>query len=241
MKIADSIAFLDNRRKVQLEMLNGGNSSFIVTLNMRTELFYKVVALLTGSGSIEDAEQREVLAEIVAELLSTGGGEYSAGWVRRNFAAEVQVKFIENIFRLVNELLENDCFKLPDIKVVKSRPTTKTKDSATKERQTKRDKIERGQKMLAGKMDSYLTTDILIVSTKTNNSYFDCMDMPIFTFKSLVRNIMLNEYRADDDYEWAYLKNEAKKLSIELSDRAKNKPDAPKVDRGAELANLLVK
>lgn len=241
MKVADSIAFLDNRRRIDINYKDGGNGSFIVALNMRTGLFFNVVALLTGFDGIEAAEQKDVVTEIVAEMLSTSNGDlYSVGWVRRNLTEQTQIKLIEKVFEMVSEQLQNECFKVPDIKVVKTKPTTKSKDTTTKQRETKRENIERAEKLLAGKIDSYLTNEIMLVSSKTNNSYFDVLEMPLFVFKCLVKDIILNEKRADDDYNYEYLKYEADRIKVDLIDRANKKPDAPNVDRGAELSALLV-
>ena len=61
--------------------------------------------------------------------------------------------------------------------------------------------------------------------------------MPILVFKGLAKNIVLSDMRSDEDYELAYLKNEAQKNGADdKKNKATKKPDAPK--KGANLKAL---
>ncbi len=72
--------------------------------------------------------------------------------------------------------------------------------------------------------------DIALLTAKTHNSYADIMKMPIFTFKDLIRTVILNELRADDDYNLAYLRQKAEMIQKEISKNIAKKPDAPEND-----------
>ena len=62
------------------------------------------------------------------------------------------------------------------------------------------------------------------------------MSMPILVFKDIVRTIIINENRTDDDYNLAYLENECRKYKIELnSEKADKKPAQ---NKGADLKKL---
>jgi len=61
--------------------------------------------------------------------------------------------------------------------------------------------------------------------TKTNNSFSEIMKMPILIFKDIVKTVIVNENRTDDDYNLAFLRYECEKYKIELnSGKADEKP-----------------
>ena len=92
-------------------------------------------------------------------------------------------------------------------------------------------------KILNGKQDVVLMDDITLVMTETNNSYSDIMRMPILIFKDLVRTIIVNNKRTNDDYNLAYLKNEYEKIKDRLNSGLKAE-EKPAQKKGADLNKL---
>ena len=77
--------------------------------------------------------------------------------------------------------------------------------------------------------------EVAFLTTKTSNSYKDIMDMPILVFKDLIKTVILQELRTDDDYNLAYLKNECEEFKIELNN---GKADVKPKPKGADTAKL---
>ena len=50
---------------------------------------------------------------------------------------------------------------------------------------------------------------------KTNNSYWDVVRMSILVYRDLVKIIMIDSLKQDDDYHIAWLENEKKKVNKE--------------------------
>lgn len=71
---------------------------------------------------------------------------------------------------------------------------------------------------------------------KTANTYKNIMDMPILAFRAIVKSIIINEMRAnDDDYNLAYLNHEINKYNEELNSGKAVISTSPK---GANLKEL---
>ena len=104
-----------------------------------------------------------------------------------------------------------------------------------KERAEKQNKIKNASNVLAKKQEINLIEDITLVMMKTGNTYSEIMTMPILFFKDLVRQIILNEMRVDDDYNLAYLQNELNKYEEEINSGKAVISTSPK---GANLKEL---
>ena len=81
--------------------------------------------------------------------------------------------------------------------------------------------------------------EIAFITTKTNNTISEIMDMPILFFKALSRSVRLNELRSDDDYNLAYLTHLAEKYRDEIGKSIEEKPEAPKRDISANLKAMI--
>ena len=122
--------------------------------------------------------------------------------------------------------------QIPNIKV-KEKPN---KTKYEKERADKKKKIEQANNLLSKKQEIYLIDDITLVMMKTANTYKNIMDMPILAFRAIVKSIIINEMRAnDDDYNLAYLNHEINKYNEELNSGKAVISTSPK---GANLKEL---
>jgi hypothetical protein len=70
---------------------------------------------------------------------------------------------------------------------------------------------------------------------KTSNTYKDIMDMPILAFRAIVKSIIINEMRTDDDYNLAYLNYELNKYKEDINSGKAVISTSPK---GANLKEL---
>lgn len=240
MKFADSVAFRDNWSRFKVTLINGDDRFFSIALNFRTGLYYKTMAFLADAEGMDEKIATVALAEIVAELLSAGYDQYSIDWVMDNLAPDTQTAIINEVFKMVLELLSNDSLNVPEVNVKKDPPSGKNK--AAKEQAAKKRKIKNLNKILSGKIDAYLMDEIALVMMKTNNGMQEIMDMPILFFKDLYRNIVVSEMRSDDDYNIAYLNKIGEQYLNGLKERvADRKPDTPKKDMGAMLEAVFLK
>lgn len=239
MKIADGLAFRDHRKNFRIE-LKEGNGVFTVALNFRTGLYFKINALQAEMQSMQESELAYFLAEIVADLLNSVSGSYSADWVIENIPEAEQTKFLGEICSLVSELITDDRLKVPEIEPKNKPARVDPKNKAAKEMQETRNQIARAIKVLQGKADVYLADELTLLLTKTQNSYFEIMDMPILVYKDLIRSVSINELRSDENWYLAYLMEEIKRLQIDFAKEARKKPEAPKRKRGATLKGLIV-
>lgn len=237
MRISDNIAFLEHKKLLEVELLNGsGKAQFIIDINFPVEVYYKILCLIDRLNDNNDNLYRiTTFAEIAATILKMGDRTVNAQWVVDNISPENLYDIIEQVLGSIDELLDSDSFKIPEINVKTEKQITPKSDGA-KERQKKKQEINRLNQLLMGKRAVPLMDDIAIVMAKTSNSYFDIMRMPILIFRDVVKTIVINEQRTNDDYNLAYLKYECEKLKIELnSDKADGKPSPGK---GADLKKL---
>lgn len=239
MKIADGLAFRDHRKNFSIE-LKEGNGVFTVALNFSTGLYFKINALQAEMQSMQESELAYFLAEIVADLLNSVSGSYSADWVIENIPEAEQTKFLGEICSLVSELITDDRLKVPEIEPKNKPARVDPKNKAAKEMQETRNQIARAVKVLQGKADVYLADELTLLLTKTQNSYFEIMDMPILVYKDLIRSVSINELRSDENWYLAYLMEEIKRLQIDFAKEARKKPEVPKRKRGATLKGLIV-
>lgn len=236
MKIVDGFVFLDHRKSFRVQLKDGGSKDFIIALNVKTGLFYKIMALIAEKDTLaQTGELPEFCAEIVADLLATKSNLYNAHWVKSNIEELAQIEIINKVVEGIAKLLDNDCFIMPEIKVEKEQVSSN--DESAKKRQKKRNSIESLRKLIAADGNNCLLNEIALITSRTNNSYSEIMNMPILVFKGLAKNIVLSDMRSDEDYELAYLKNEAQKNGADdKKNKATKKPDAPK--KGANLKAL---
>ena len=89
--------------------------------------------------------------------------------------------------------------------------------------------------VLAKKQEINLIEDITLVMMKTGNTYSEIMTMPILIFKNIVKQIIINEMRTDDDYNLAYLNYQLDKYKEEINSGKAVISTSPK---GANLREL---
>lgn len=234
MRIADKSAFLDNKRVLTVETKQGDSKQFVIALNFPLGVYYKVLCLVDEINNTEDVYYKvESVANAVMEILKTVDNTIDLPWILQSIAFDNQLDLISKIIVETEKMLDADYLKIPEIEIKDSTESIKSKES--KERQKKKDDIKRLSNLLSGKRTVQLMDEIAIVMTKTNNSYSAIMEMPILIFKDIVRTIIINENRTDDDYNLAYLRYECEKYKIELSGKANEKPAQ---NKGADLKKL---
>lgn len=230
--IVDSLAFLENKRYVTLHMKNGSEKIFTINLNFSTQLYFELISSLDFIRTTEDTAQKvECLYNICAKLLSTNNEKITYDFLLMNVDIEIVMDIVTKIADVLNMLIGNDAFVIPDIKPKQKEPL---KD---KERQQTRESIERLQTHLDGKMDTHLIDDVVIVMEKTGSSFKDVMRMPILIFKDVIRSVVLMDKRQDDDYNLAYLRYEYERLKEKIKNGEAIEPQAPK-QKGADLDKL---
>lgn len=235
MKIADNSAFLEHKRLLTVPLNKGDSKNFVVTLNFSVGTYYKIIALIEQLNTTTDDNLKiDCIVDITTELLYSADKSITKDWVIANISIENQMEIVNNLMSAADELLNAECYKVPTIEV-KSRPAPAGQEA--KDRQKIKDEIDRLTKILNGKQDVVLMDDITLVMTETNNSYSDIMRMPILIFKDLVRTIIVNNKRTNDDYNLAYLKNEYEKIKDRLNSGLKA-GEKPAQKKGADLNKL---
>lgn len=223
MRIADKSAFLDHRKKLTVKTIKGDSKSFAIALNFSVGDYYRMYCLLDNYEKTEnDFDNVVITAEIAALILRTSDKSITMDWVIRNISLQQQETIIEAVLIEIQELLNADYLKIPDIEVPEN--NTVPKNDAAKEQFQKRQEIKRCQKLLTNVKEINLLGDILLVMSKTHNSYQDVMKMPFLIFRGIVKNIIVNENRVNEDYNLAYLKYEVKKHSDEIINNLAVKP-----------------
>lgn len=235
MRISDKSAFLENKRVLTVETKQGDSKKFVIALNFPLSVYYKVLCLVDVINHTEDIYYKiESAGNAVTAILKTADDTIDLTWVLQNIEFQNQLDILSQIIGATDILLDDECLKIPEIEVKENTPTAK--NSEAKERQKKKDDIKRLTKLLSGKRTAQLMDEIAIVMTKTHNSYSEIMKMPMLIFKDIVRTVIINENRTDDDYNLAYLRYECEKYKIELnSGKADEKPAQRK---GADLKKL---
>jgi hypothetical protein len=226
--ITDKNAFLPHTRLLQVR---GINERFYINLNMNVGTYYTVMCLFDGYGTASDNEKIEILLESTTQILHLANRKINRNWIRKNIDIQEQSEIVVKVIDGVNELLTADYLQIPNIKV-KEKPNTSKYE---RDRAEKKKQIEQANNILAKKQETNLIDDITLVMMKTSNTYKDIMDMPILAFRAIVKSIIINEMRTDDDYNLAYLNYELNKYKNEInSGKAVIAPS----NKGANLKEL---
>lgn len=227
--IIDKNVFLPHTKVLQAR---GLNERFYINLNMNVGTYYTIMCLFDGYGSANDNEKIEILLDSTTKILQLANKRINRNWIRKNIDIQEQSEIVVKVIDGVNELLTADYLQIPNIQV-KEKPN---KTKYEKERADKKKKIEQANNLLSKKQEIYLIDDITLVMMKTANTYKDIMDMPILVFREIVKSIIINEMRAnDDDYNLAYLNHEINKYNEELNSGKAVISTSPK---GANLKEL---
>jgi|GEM_PF-3757876 len=235
--VNDIAAFLDYKRNLIID-LNGnkGNRDFPIALNIPTGLYYRTLAEMMALRESKDTSfQVETVASIVTDFLRLSDANINMQWVIDNISTENQLEIITKVIEAINDILQKECFAIPDLQVKKESATTED----GKKREKIKAEIQRLNDIVSGKFVN-LMDDIAVIVTKTSNSYDDVMKMPIFIFKDLVRTVVLNELRTDDDFNLEYLKYVFNKLNVEINSGEKQADSKPRNKlSGAAKSKLL--
>lgn len=234
--ILDKSAFLEHKKVVSIKKINKGDSRFIIALNLPVGVYYKVLCLIDELKNVEDINIRlDTIYEITTILLKPNNKKINKQWVIENITIDDQTELINYILTEIATL--KSFYDIPEINVNKK---TDAKNQQAKERQKKKEDIARLNNILKVKKELNLMDDISIVMTKTSNTYKDILEMPILVFSDIVRTIVLNELRSDDDYNLAYLQNEYKKANEKINNENKNGKaiETPAQNKGADVQGL---
>lgn len=234
--ILDRSAFFEHKKVISLKTINKGDSRFVITLNLPVGVYYHTLCLLDELKNTEDVAIRlDAAYEITTNLLRTNNDKITKQWVADNISLDDQTELINYALTEITTL--KSLYEIPEIKVNRK---TDTKNQQAKERQQKKEDIARLNNILKGKKELNLMDDISIVMTKTSNTYKDIFEMPILVFSDIVRTIVLNELRSDDDYNLAYLQYEYKKVNERLNNENKDGKaiETPAQNKGADVQGL---
>ena len=234
--ILDRSAFFEHKKVISLKTINKGDSRFVITLNLPVGVYYHTLCLLDELKNTEDVAIRlDAAYEITTNLLRTNNDKITKQWVADNISLDDQTELINYALTEITTL--KSIYEIPEIKVNRK---TDTKNQQAKERQQKKEDIARLNNSLKGKKELNLMDDISIVMTKTSNTYKDILEMPILVFSDIVRTIVLNELRSDDDYNLAYLQYEYKKVNERLNNENKDGKaiETPAQNKGADVQGL---
>ena len=234
--ILDRSAFFEHKKVISLKTINKGDSRFVITLNLPVGVYYHTLCLLDELKNTEDVAIRlDAAYEITTNLLRTNNDKITKQWVADNISLDDQTELIN--YALTEIATLKSFYEIPEIKVNRK---TDTKNQQAKERQQKKEDIARLNNILKGKKELNLMDDISIVMTKTSNTYKDILEMPILVFSDIVRTIVLNELRSDDDYNLAYLQYEYKKVNERLNNENKDGKaiETPAQNKGADVQGL---
>ena len=226
--ITDKNAFLPHRKILELR---GINERFFINLNMNVGTYYTVMCLFDGYGSATDNEKIEILLESTTKILRLANRKINRNWIKNNINIQEQSEIVVKVIDGVNDLLTAEYLQIPNIKI-KEKPNTSKYE---KDRAEKKKKIEQANNILSKKQEINMIDDITLVMMKTANTYKDIMDMPILAFRAIVKSIIINEMRTDDDYNLAYLQYELNKYKTELNSGKAVISTSPK---GANLKEL---
>lgn len=209
MAIADKKAFIDHTIKLKIDLTTGGNKIFLIPLNFSVKVYFKIISLLDFfAESNDDFSRQFMLNEMVTEILQLSNSNINLQWVKNNIDIQTQLGLINEIVTAIKALTNDDCFAIPDIEIA---------DTNNRERQKIKDDIARYNNILEGKADKYLMEDVAILMAKTANSYTEIMNLPILVYMDMVRTIIVNELRTDDNYNLEYLKQLYKKTDNKLN------------------------
>lgn len=232
MQIKDGAAFLRHTKLLTIVLNNGKQRDFEIDYNIKTGNYFNIVCMMDSLKAAEnDNERIFLLAEIVNEILQNTKQKITTHWIIENISPENQMEIVNSVFGFIDKALSDDCFKIPEFDYKKDTASNK----AAKAREEKKIEIQRLQNTLKSKNEITLMEEIAAIMKETANTYWDIMRMPILIYRDISKTIALINARSDDDYNLAYLKNEASKYKDELNDMVIIQPQKT---RGADLNKL---
>jgi len=227
MKIKDKAVFLPHKQTLIIDVY-GIKEKIGISLNMNVDTYYSISCYLSD---FEETRNVDDIVEAATAILHYANRKFDKKFVVKNLSIENQMKIIEQTIGGMSKLLSAEYLQIPNIQV-QEKPTT---SKFEKERAEKKKKIKSANELLAKKQEDSLIEDITLVMMKTGNTYNDIMNMPILFFKNLVKQIVINEMRTDEDYNLAYLQYELNEYRKELNSGEAVISTSPK---GANLKEL---
>lgn len=233
MKITDSSVFLNQEKFLKIPLINGTEKRVRIPLNMPVGSYCRIMANIDKLQHSENEKQQiNYFVAVTTEFLKLHDKRINSDWVYRNISAQNQADIINKLMDCLGDLLNEKFFHIPEISV----KGKSTKNQYAKEREETQREIKKYTEILSSRNEGCLLDNIVMVMTKTNNSYQAIMSMPILVFRGIVKTITLNELRSDDNYNLAYLKNECENYKKEINNgKAEFKPTTSK---GADLTGL---
>ena len=228
MKIKDKSAFLPHTSILQIKLNSGKTRKFIISLNANVDTYYTVICNLAF---FEENQNTNYIIDTATKILKSADRRITRNWVINNISIDNQMEIITQVIGGINDLLGAEYLQIPDIQVNKKQGQSKYE----KERAEKQNKIKNASNVLAKKQEINLIEDITLVMMKTGNTYSEIMTMPILIFKNIVKQIIINEMRTDDDYNLAYLNYQLDKYKEEINSGKAVISTSPK---GANLREL---
>ena len=228
MKIKDKSAFLPHTSILKRKLNSGKTQKYFISLNTNVDTYYSVICNLAF---FEEKQNTNYIIDTATKILKSADRRITRNWVINNISIDNQMEIITQVIGGINDLLGAEYLQIPDIQVNKKQGQSKYE----KERAEKQNRIKSASNQLAKKQELNLIEDITLVMMKTGNSYNDIMKMPILIFKDVVKQIIINEMRTDEDYNLAYLKYELNKYKEELNSGEAVISTSPK---GASLKEL---
>ena len=228
MKIKDKSAFLPHTSILQIKLNSGKTRKFIISLNANVDTYYTVICNLAF---FEENQNTNYIIDTATKILKSADRRITRNWVINNISIDNQTEIITQVIGGINDLLGAEYLQIPDIQVNKKQGQSKYE----KERAEKQNKIKNASNVLAKKQEINLIEDITLVMMKTGNTYSEIMTMPILIFKNIVKQIIINEMRTDDDYNLAYLNYQLDKYKEEINSGKAVISTSPK---GANLKEL---
>ena len=228
MKIKDKSAFLPHTSILQIKLNSGKTRKFIISLNANVDTYYSVICNLAF---FEENQNTNYIIDTATKILKSADRRITRNWVINNISIDNQMEIITQVIGGINDLLGAEYLQIPDIQVNKKQGQSKYE----KERAEKQNKIKNASNVLAKKQEINLIEDITLVMMKTGNTYSEIMTMPILIFKNIVKQIIINEMRTDDDYNLAYLNYQLDKYKEEINSGEAVISTSPK---GANLREL---
>ena len=232
MNIADSNVFIPCNCILEVELKNRYIEEYEIDINIPVKTYYQLLCYIDLLNKA-DSQQEQITYFINASklILKQADKKINTNWIIDNISPDNQFKMIEEIINAIAEMLQDSCLILPDIEPAQKAAKTEYE----KDRRKIQEQINRYNSTLKSRTKINLMDEVAFLTTKTSNSYKDIMDMPILVFKDLIKTVILQELRTDDDYNLAYLKNECEEFKIELNN---GKADVKPEPKGADTAKL---
>lgn len=210
----DYYVLLKHAVELSVNLRNGEEINFYIDLNMRTGDYLRVIAeteQLTQQES--DIARINNLCNAVFFIIKNSNRKITPQWIADNITITDQQEILLQVTNEIYKLLSKQELQVPDIKVKRK---TGNKDESEKTRE----EIHKIYALLEGRIKSNILDDVAILMTKTHNSYEQIMRMPILVFRDLVKIISINEFKNNDDWHLAYLKQLESEARKELQNEA---------------------